>query len=81
MNRLETNQSGVEDFLAAHGGPFYELQARLGLLQQSALRAGRRALLFIALAWGVPFLLSLPQRHWFELDQRSALPDGPWCLG
>ncbi|MFZ1428704.1 MAG: hypothetical protein WAS21_18270 [Geminicoccaceae bacterium] len=50
------------EFLIAHGGPFYELQARLGLLHQDALNAGRRALIAVALAWGVPlfwFLLLL----------------------
>lgn len=49
------------EFLAAHGGPFYELQHRLRLLHDHALKAGQRALIFIGLAWFVPFLLSLPQ--------------------
>ena len=80
MNRLETNQSGVEDFLAAHGGPFYELQARLGLLQQSALRAGLRALLHRA-CLGRPVPVVVASEALVRLDQRSALPDGPWCLG
>ena len=50
--------SGAPDFLIAHGGPFYELQQRLGLLSADALNAGRRALLAVALAWGVPLLLA-----------------------
>ncbi len=37
-------------------GPFYRLQLRLGLLTATDLRAGRRALLFVALAW-LPGLL------------------------
>ena len=50
--------TGAPDFLIAHGGPFYELQQRLGLLSADALNAGRRALLAVALAWGVPLLLA-----------------------
>lgn len=48
------------DFLASHGGPFYELQRRLKLLHAHTLNAGRRATIFIAIAWAVPFLLALP---------------------
>lgn len=51
----------IGEFLVAHGGPFYELQRRLGLLHEHALRAGRRALIFVGLAWGVPVLLSLAE--------------------
>lgn len=51
----------VKDYLASHGGPFYELQTRLGLLHQKSLSVGRRAVIFIALAWAVPLLLGLPQ--------------------
>ncbi|KQV66318.1 hypothetical protein ASC90_14150 [Rhizobium sp. Root1220] len=48
------------DFLASHGGPFYELQRRMNLLQERALRTGRRALLFVGIAWFVPLLLTIP---------------------
>ena len=48
----------IGDFLIARGGPFYDLQERLGLLREQALHAGRRAAILIALAWGVPLLLS-----------------------
>jgi hypothetical protein len=37
-------------------GPFYRLQRRLGLLDDADLAAGRRALIFVALAW-LPGLL------------------------
>ncbi len=37
-------------------GPFYRLQRRLGLLSDTDLASGQRALLFVALAW-VPALL------------------------
>jgi hypothetical protein len=48
------------DFLASHGGRFFDLQRRLNLLNERALRTGRRAILFVAIAWGVPLLLTLP---------------------
>ena len=36
----------IADFLAYQGGPFFELQERIGLLRRSALNARRRALLY-----------------------------------
>jgi hypothetical protein len=67
---------GIADFLIAHGGPFYELQARLNLLHRHNLAAGRRALLFGAIAWLPLAFLSLIQgtalggfdQHPFLLD-------------
>ena len=49
----------IGEFLLARGGPFYELQGRLGLLREDALRAPSRAVLFVGLAWGVPLVLSI----------------------
>jgi hypothetical protein len=54
---------GIGDFRIARGGPFYDLQERLGLLRESALQAGRRAALLIGLAWGVLLLLSIVAGH------------------
>ena len=48
------------DYLAYQGGPFYELQERMGLLKKDALNAPRRALIYIAIAWLVPLILALP---------------------
>jgi hypothetical protein len=47
----------IGEYLAAHGGPFFELQRRLGVLREDALLAGRRAAMFVALArwWRVPW--------------------------
>jgi hypothetical protein len=53
----------IGDFLIARGGPFYDLQQRLGLLRERAFNAGRRAALLVALAWGVPLLLSALMGH------------------
>jgi len=67
MVMVEKGKSGtsLDDYLAAHGGPFYELQKRLGLLHESSLRVGRRAILFVALCFGVPLILSLLEGHGF----------------
>jgi hypothetical protein len=51
----------IGEYLASHGGPFFELQRRLGVLREDALLAGRRAVIFVSLAWGVPLLLTLVQ--------------------
>ena len=73
--------SRIGNYLASHGGPFFELQRRLGLLREDALWAGRRAAMFVALAWGVPFLLSLVHGDAFTLTGgRSFLLDfGAWA--
>ena len=55
----EDEASRIGEYLASHGGPFFELQRRLGVLREDALLAGRRAAIFVALAWGVPLVLSL----------------------
>jgi hypothetical protein len=54
---------GLDEFLIAHGGPFYDLQERLGLLHERALNAGRRAALLVGIAWGVPLVLSVFSGH------------------
>lgn len=73
--------STVDRFLIAHGGPFYELQQRLGLLHENALQAGRRAAIAVGIAWGVPLALSLATGHaWGPLGARSFLLDpGAWA--
>lgn len=58
----------TQQFLASHGGPFYELQRRLMLLHEHALMSGRRAVVFIGLAWGIPLLLGLPQSLSFDVS-------------
>ena len=68
-------ESRIGDYLASHGGPFYELQRRLGMLRENAMHAGRRAAIFVGLAWGVPLLLSLIEGH--ALGTRD---EGPFLL-
>ena len=72
---------GIGEFLASHGGPFFELQRRVGVLEEDALHAGRRAAIFVALAWGVPLLLSLLQGNAFgPQDSHPYLLDfGAWA--
>jgi hypothetical protein len=48
----------VDAFRLAIGGPFFELQARLGLLRHDALRVERRIGLYVGLAFGVPLGLA-----------------------
>jgi hypothetical protein len=61
---LAHDRSGsIGDFLIARGGPFYELQRQLGLLHERALHAGRRATILVAIAWGVPLVLSAITGH------------------
>lgn len=72
---------GISDFRVSHGGPFFEMQRRLNLLRDSALQVGRRAVVFVALAWGVPLLLSLLEGHAMgPPDSRPYLLDpGAWA--
>lgn len=78
---------GLADFRASHGGPFFELQAQLKLLRENTLRSGTRAILFVALAWGVPFLLGIPRSFSLDHSQNAYLADpGVWakffiCIG
>ena len=51
----------IADYRAYQGGPFFELQKRMGLLRRDALNARRRALLYVAVAWLVPLVLALPE--------------------
>jgi hypothetical protein len=59
MKESSNQESRIAEFLVARGGPFYAVQQQLGLLREDAFRAGPRAVLFVALAWGGPLLLSL----------------------
>ena len=74
MNDMQVDRQPqkVADFLASRGGPFYELQSRLGLLQERTLQVGKRAVIFIAVAWFVPFLLGLPGS--LSFDAANGLP-------
>ena len=75
-----SDKAQIRELLAAHGGPFYALQRRLGMLQDSALKAERRALIFVALAWGVPFLLSLAEVNLLYAAGKPFLLDlGVWA--
>ena len=67
---------GPADFLIAHGGPFYELQLQLKLLHRHTLAAGKRAVLFAAIAWLPLALLSLIQGAAIgDFDQHPFLLD------
>jgi hypothetical protein len=75
---MTDEKRAIGDFLIARGGPFYELQRRLGLLREDSFRAGSRALLFVGLAWGVPLVLSIVAGNAVgPYEQRPFLLD-PW---
>jgi hypothetical protein len=70
---MTTQEKRAGEFLLAHGGPFYELQRLLGMLREDAFNAAPRALLFVAIAWGVPLVLSIVAGSAF-----GAASDGPY---
>ena len=71
---MVSDTKAIADFLIARGGPFYELQRRIGLLREDAFRDGPRAVLFVFLAWRVPFLLSVIEGNAFgKFDQHPFL--------
>jgi len=72
---MTAEDSKIGEFLAARGGPFFELQKRLRLLREDALRSGTRAALFVAVAWGVPLVLSL-----LAGDAYGPIADDPFLL-
>ena len=57
-------------------GPFYRLQRRLGLLTDTDLRAGRRALVFVLITWLPTLLLAMATGNALgEHHERSILLD------
>jgi hypothetical protein len=78
---MTIEKAEISEFLIARGGPFYELQKRLGLLREDALRTAARTSLFVALAWGVPLLLAIIDGHAFgTLDEEPYLLElGAWA--
>ena len=71
MMTAEEKRAG--EFMLARGGPFYELQRLLGMLREDAFNATPRALLFVAIAWGVPLVLSIVAGSAF-----GSVSDGPY---
>ncbi|MFS2153630.1 hypothetical protein [Rhizobium sp. Rhizsp42] len=68
------------EYLASHGGPFFELQRRFNLVHERNLHTGRRILLFVAAAWVIPLLLTLPTLASQAPTVQAYLTDpGPWA--
>jgi len=78
---MTPEEKKISEFLLAHGGPFYALQRQLGLLREDAFRASSRALLFVALAWGVPLVFSMIAGTAYgpATDSPYLLDPGPWA--
>ena len=79
MQQTLTDQ--IERFAIADGGPFVELQQRLGLLEAKAAAAPRRAAILVAIAFGVPLVLAVLGGHaWGPAAERPFLLDwGIWA--
>ena len=73
MSATDLPQTPAAPFSFNRQGPFYRLQLRLGLLSESHLAAGRRALLFLALAWLPIVLLALLQGLALNAQHERAL--------
>lgn len=69
----------VDDFRLAVGGPFYDLQQRLGLLHGKALRVGRRTLIYVGLAFMVPLGLAVAQGVAFDIPRPFLLDPAVWA--
>ena len=78
---MTSDNHKLDEFLLAHGGPFYGMQQQLGLLREDAFRPVSRAMLFVALAWGVPLVLSFIEGNAFgELSDKPYLLElGVWA--
>ena len=73
MAATDLPQSPAPRFSFNRQGPFYGLQRRLGLLSDSQLAVGRRALLFLALAWLPALLLAAMQGLALNVQHERAL--------
>jgi len=78
---LPSDADALGNFLASHGGPFFDLQRRLNLLHDSALQVEKRAAIFVLMAWGAPLMLSLLQGHAYGpvASQPYLLDAGAWA--
>jgi hypothetical protein len=76
MEPQDTRQSRPVPMSFNRLGPFYRLQRRVGLLSDADLAAGRRALLFVAIAWLPVMLLAAVQGYALnEHHERAVLFD------
>jgi hypothetical protein len=77
------SDSELDAFFLSRGGPFYDLQRRLRMLEEDGPRIVRRAIAFVVFAWFVPLLLSLfDQLRTGEPTVASYLSDpAPWARG
>jgi hypothetical protein len=76
MDRQDSSPGSSPAFSFNRHGPFYRLQRWLGLLSDTDLATGRRAVLFLALAWVPTVLLSALQGYALnEYHERAILLD------
>ena len=51
---MAKDPSDHQPFLIARGGPFYDLQLKAKLVHATGLNPVVRAVIFVAVAWGIP---------------------------
>ena len=73
MGTQSTTQGVAAPVSFNRHGPFYRLQRRLGILSDMDLAAGRRALLFLVLAWVPVLLLAALQGYALDAHHERAL--------
>jgi hypothetical protein len=73
MGRQDSSPGSSPAFSFNRHGPFYRLQRWLGLLSDTDLAAGRRAVLFVALAWIPTVLLAALQGHALNENHEHAV--------
>jgi hypothetical protein len=74
-------QNDAQPFLIARGGPFYDLQLKARLIGAKDLNPIARALIFVAVAWGIPCIMSMAAATAYgPLAARPFLVDpGAWA--
>lgn len=78
---MADDPNDTQPFLIARGGPFYDLQLKAKLVSAKDLNPVVRAAIFVAVAWGIPFILTAIAGTAFgPLDSRPYLLDpGAWA--
>lgn len=76
-----TDDRGSPPFLIARGGPFYDAQVQAKLIGRRGLNPALRSVVFIALSWGVPLLMTILAGTAIGAvaDRPFLLDPGPWA--
>lgn len=68
------DDTDLEKIAIAQGGPFVELQQKIKLTREGQLHPYKRAIIFVAVAWGIPLLISFAEGYaWGPPETRPYL--------